>query len=179
MNAARRTLLAGTLATVGLRYLRPAGAAELGVLRPWEGPAAAPPIDLLLADGRPFEWSALRGKVVLVNFWATWCEPCVAEMPSLQRLRESLGPERFEVVGVNFKEGPARIEAFARKTGVRFPIVRDTDGAVTRAWNAPVFPSSFVVDRDGGIRYVLLGEAEWTSASLVSTIRALLGPPRT
>jgi thiol-disulfide isomerase/thioredoxin len=105
---------------------------------------------LLHPDGAPFSLSQLRGKVVLVNFWATWCEPCLAEMPSLQSLRNLLGSERFEVLGVNYQEGPARIEAFTRTSGVTFPLVRDTDGSVARAWGARVFPSSFIVDRDGG-----------------------------
>lgn len=146
-------------------------------LRSWTGPAEPPSIDLLRSDGSPFALRQLRGKVVLVNFWATWCEPCLAEMPSLQRLRTLLGTERFEVLGVNYQEGPARIEAFVKKSGVTFPIVRDTDGAVARAWNARVFPSSFIVDSTGRIRYALVGEADWTSPALVSTIRPLLEPP--
>ena len=110
---------------------------------------------------------------MLVNFWATWCEPCVAEMPSLQRLREQFAPG-LEVLGVNYQEGPARIQAFVRKVGITFPIVRDTDGAVAKTWAARVFPSTFVVDRDGRIRSTLVGVADWTSPGLVSTIRALL-----
>ena len=75
-----------------------------------------------------------------MNFWATWCEPCVAEMPALQALRDALAPNGFEVLGVNFQEGPTRIDAFVRKAGISFPVVRDTDGAVVRAGNARVFP---------------------------------------
>jgi thiol-disulfide isomerase/thioredoxin len=164
------TLLAG----VCLRCL-PASAGN--ALVPWSGPENSLPIDLLRTDGSPFALRDLRGKVVLVNFWASWCEPCIAEMPSLQRLRERLGAERFEVLAVNFREGPARIDAFVKKAGIAFPVVRDTDGAVARAWGARVFPSSYLVDREGRIRYVLTGEVDWTSPELVSTITALLGPP--
>ena len=92
----------------------------------------------------------LRGKVVLVNFWATWCEPCVAEMPALQRLRDRLVPG-LEVLGVNFREGPARIKPFIEKSGISFPIVRDTDGAVTKAWGVRMYPTSYLVDRAGGV----------------------------
>jgi len=152
-----------------------ASAAGPGELQPWKGKTAAPRIDLLHPDGSRFDWDALRGKVVLVNFWATWCEPCVAEMPALQRLREQLGPEGFEVLGVNIREGPARIEPFVRKVGIRFPIVRDTDGAVTKAWGVGVYPTSFIVDRGGLIRYVLVGESEWTTPAVLSRIRPLLG----
>jgi thiol-disulfide isomerase/thioredoxin len=134
--ASRRALLLVALAP----WLGLARAADEAPLRPWSGPAGAPPIDLLRPDGLPLSLRDLRGKVVLVNFWATWCEPCIAEMPSLQRLRALLGTESFEILGVNFQEGPARIGAFVERTGVSFPIVRDTDGAVARAWNARVFP---------------------------------------
>jgi thiol-disulfide isomerase/thioredoxin len=139
-------------------------------------PSQAPEARFNTLAGEHFSTSDLRGKVVLVNFWATWCEPCVAEMPALQALRDALAPNGFEVLGVNFQEGPTRIDAFVRKTGISFPVVRDTDGAVVRAWNARVFPSSFVVDREGRVRYVMVGEGDWTSPTLVSTIRSLLGP---
>lgn len=170
--ADRRALLAAALA---LPIAGLAGATFIGELQPWTGKPAAPRIDLLRPDGAPFDWDALRGTVVLVNFWATWCEPCVAEMPALQRLRGQLAPQGFEVLGVNIREGAARIEPFVRKVGIGFPIVRDTDGAVTRAWGVGVFPTSFIVDRGGAIRYALVGESEWTTPEVLSRIRPLLG----
>ncbi len=110
---------------------------------------------------------------MLVNFWATWCGPCIAEMPSLQLLRDQwIG--RLEVLGVNYQESPSRIKAFIGKAGIGFPVVRDTDGAVAKAWGARIFPSTFVVDRQGRIQGSLVGEADWTSPSLVRTIEALL-----
>jgi peroxiredoxin len=144
-----------------------------GVLTEWKGRPAAPPVELLTPDGAPFSLTKLRGRVVLVTFWATWCEPCVTEMPSLQTLRDQLAP-RFEVLGVNYQEGPERINAFIEAMGIRFPIVRDTDGAVAKAWGARIFPASYVVDRSGNVTHVLVGGADWTSTKLVATIRALL-----
>lgn len=164
----RRRLLAGA----ALAVMTPPSRAS-AVLAQWQGPPAAPAIELLTPDGASYTLASLRGKAVLVNFWATWCEPCVAEMPSLQRLRDRFVP-RFEVLGVNYQEGPARIKAFVDKSGVTFPIVRDTDGAVAKAWGARIFPSSYVVDRAGNVKHVLIGGADWTGAELVSTIRALL-----
>jgi thiol-disulfide isomerase/thioredoxin len=152
------------------------GSLAAGELEPWKGASAAPQIELLRTDGLPLSLAQLRGKVVLVNFWATWCEPCVTEMPSLQRLRDQLGPEGFEVLGVNIREGPARIDPFVQKLGISFPIVRDTDGAVTKAWGVGVYPTSFIVDRAGAIRYRLVGESEWTTQAVLSRIRPLLGP---
>lgn len=164
----RRLITAGALATI----VAPLGAGEL---QRWSGEPRAPAIDLLRTDGTPLSLAELRGKVVLVNFWATWCEPCVTEMPALQRMRDTLGPQGLEVLAVNYQEGPARIDAFVQKMGLHLPVVRDTDGSVAKAWNARVLPASFVVDQSGRIRYVLVGGADWTSVSLVNTIRELLG----
>jgi peroxiredoxin len=164
----RRTLLlAAAIAAAGGQ------ARAAGVMTDWKGPPAAPPIDLYTPGGDPFTLSSLLGKVVLVNFWATWCEPCVTEMPSLQRVRDQFAPG-FEVLGVNFQEGPARIKAFIDRSGITFPVVRDTDGAVAKAWGARIFPASFLVDRAGRVKHVLVGGADWTSPKLLSTIRALL-----
>jgi thiol-disulfide isomerase/thioredoxin len=138
----------------------------------------APAIELPTIDGTVLDLASLRGKVVLVNFWATWCEPCIAEMPSLEKLRTALGSSDFEVLGVNFKEGPERINAFVEKAGVTFPIVRDTDGAVSRNWAAHVLPVTYLVDRNGRVRYRLVGEADWTDDRLTRTIRELVAAPR-
>ena len=168
MDARRRALLGAAACAA----VAPAGHAS-AVLTAWKGPPEAPALDLLTPDGTRLPLASLRGKVVLVNFWATWCEPCVTEMPSLQRLRDQLSP-RFEVLGVNFKEGPARIRAFVEKAGITFPIVRDTDGAAAKAWGARIFPASYVVDREGRVKHVLIGGADWTSPPLTSTITTLL-----
>jgi peroxiredoxin len=164
----RRTLIAAA----GLASVVPLARAA-GVLTEWQGAPVAPPVDLFTPDGARLSLAKLRGKVLLVTFWATWCEPCVTEMPSMQALRDQLAP-RFEVLGVNYQEGPEKINAFIEAMGIHFPIVRDTDGAVAKAWGARIFPSSYVVDRNGNIKHVLVGGADWTSAKLVATIRALL-----
>jgi len=167
MQSRRALVLGATLAAL----VSPVHAAEV---KPWKGKRAAPPIELLNVDGTPFSLQQLRGKVVLVNFWATWCEPCVTEMPSLQRLREQLTADGFEVLAVNYQEGPARINSFVQKMNLTVPIVRDTDGSVARAWGARFFPASYLVDRDSHVRYSISGGTDWTSPPLVSTIRALL-----
>jgi peroxiredoxin len=77
-------------------------------------------------------------------------------------------------VGVNFQESPARIQAFVERSGISFPIVRDTDGAVAQAWGARIFPASYLVDRAERVKHVLIGGADWTSPSLVRMIRLLL-----
>jgi len=145
-------------------------------LKPWTGANPAPPIELYTIDGKPFNLEQLRGKVVLVNFWATWCEPCVAEMPSMQKLRAQLAGAPFEVVAVNHEEGEARIRGFLQKVPLDFTIVRDTDGGVTRAWHTGIFPSSYLVDAEGKIRYILAGATDWSATATVRKIESLLPP---
>jgi thiol-disulfide isomerase/thioredoxin len=165
----RKLLVAATLAALASRL----DAAEL---KRWTSKSATPPIELLTIEGAPFSLTQLRGKVVLVNFWATWCEPCVTEMPSLQRLRDELAASGFDVLAVNYQEGPARINGFTQKMKLNLPVVRDTDGSVARNWGARIFPASFLLDRNGNIRYAISGAADWTSPKMVSTIRSLLAP---
>jgi len=156
----------------------PMAADAQGALQVWTGAAEASPIELRTVDGQQLALSDLKGKVVVVNFWASWCEPCIDEMPSMQRLREKLAGEAFEILAVNFREGEPRIRAFLAKVPLTFPIVRDTDGGVARAWTVRIFPSSFVVDPDGQIRYVLVGTIDWSAADVEKTLRTLLRTSR-
>src|ERR671913_1610752 len=161
----RRSLVVGAMLAA---FVPRVSGAEL---KRWKGKPAAPAIDLMTTDGTPLSLQALRGKVVLVNFWATWCEPCIREMPSLQQLRDQLHADGFEVLAVNYQEGPARINSFVEKLQLSLPVVRDTDGSVARGWGARIFPANYLVDRAGNIRHSMSGAADWTSPSLVSTIR--------
>jgi thiol-disulfide isomerase/thioredoxin len=121
--------------------------------------------DIRLAD--------FAGRTVIVNFWATWCAPCVAEMPSLQRLRDRLADRNVEVIAVNFEENAARIRPFVERLGVTFPVVRDHDGTLRTAWKVGVFPTSFVVGPDGRIGLVAKGEIDWDAPQVESRIRSL------
>lgn len=96
----------------------------------------------------------------------------------MQRLRETLAGEKFEILAVNFQEGEPRIRGFLKNVPVTFPIVRDTDGGVARVWKVRIFPSSFVVDADGAVRYRLVGAIDWTAPEVQKTLRALLPPTR-
>ena len=142
-------------------------------LRPWTG-GATPRLALEDLQGRVHDLAAYRGKVVLVNFWATWCEPCRAEMPSMERLRESLAGQPFEVLGVNMAEPLSRIEKFTAMVPVGFTLLRDRDGTTAKAWRARVLPASFLVDRDGRIRYYVYGEVDWSSAAVRAKVGELL-----
>jgi cytochrome c biogenesis protein CcmG, thiol:disulfide interchange protein DsbE len=142
-------------------------------LKRWNG-GATPPLALEDLAGRTYNLSEYRGKVVLVNFWATWCEPCRAEMPSIDRLKSSLNGRPFEVFAVNMAEPLSRIEKFVEAMPLRFPLLRDRDGTVGKAWKAKLLPASFLIGRDGRIHYVAYGEIDWTSDAVRARVAELL-----
>jgi thiol-disulfide isomerase/thioredoxin len=133
-----------------------------------------PPLALTDMSGAEVNLAALRGKVVLVNFWATWCEPCRDEMPSLDQLQRRLGQQDFKVLAVNIGEGQARIHQFLTAVPVDFTIVRDTNSAAMKAWQVRILPSSFLIDQKGLLRYQLVGDANWNNAAAQAPILELL-----
>lgn len=136
---------------------------------------ATPPLELEDMKGRVHRLSDYRGKVVLVNFWATWCEPCRDEMPSIERLRGSLKGEPFEVLAVNLAEPRSRIEHFLANLPLSFPILRDKDTGTAKAWRARMLPATYLVDGAGRIRYVRYGDFDWASKEARDKVRELLG----
>jgi len=125
-------------------------------------------------DGRPVSTASLRGKVVLVNFWATWCEPCRDEMPSMQKLEERLHGQPFVILGVNHGEAESRVREFAERMRIGFGILVDPTQDTAKAWRVRILPASFLVARDGRVRYRVIGEMDWASDEAVSVVRALL-----
>lgn len=153
-----------------LAFAAAAGAAEL---KAWTG-GATPPLVLQDLNGRTHRLADYRGKVVLVNFWATWCEPCRDEMPSIERLRQSLAGKPFEVLAVNIGEPLGRIERFLEKMPLGFPVLLDRDSGAAKAWKARVVPATFLVGPDGRIRYVHYGELDWSSEPVRKRVAELL-----
>jgi thiol-disulfide isomerase/thioredoxin len=135
---------------------------------------ATPPLALADLKGRVHRLADYRGKVVLVNFWATWCAPCRDEMPSIERLRASLAAEPFEVLAVNLAEPLSRIEHFLAQMPLNFPILRDRDTQTAKAWHARMLPATYLVDGAGLIRYVRYGEFDWSSEPARAKVRELL-----
>ena len=159
-----RIALLGTLGAV------PCGAAEL---QPWRG-GPAPALELRALDGPTHRLVDYRGKVVLVNFWATWCEPCRDEMPSMQRLKEKLAGRPFAVLAVNLDEPEARIRSFLTRMKVDFTVLLDPGRVAAKSWNARILPASFVIGTDGKIRYGVVGELDWGQDRVVSRVVELL-----
>jgi peroxiredoxin len=138
---------------------------------------AAPPLTLPDMQGQQQSLSALKGQVVLLNFWASWCPPCVHEMPSMQRLIDAKASQGLALVAVNLGEDAASIAAFSAQHQLRFPIWRDEDQQTAKAWKVFAYPTSFLIDRKGQVRFALAGGADWTAASLVEQVDMLLTAP--
>jgi peroxiredoxin len=119
----------------------------------------APDFALQTLDGSQIRLSDLRGKTVLLNFWATWCPPCKAEMPDLNALHREYGEARaFTVLGIDDEEGQADVAAFAKQNAIAFPLALDSDGVVTSdRYNVRGLPTSLIIDRDGNIRDMWTG----------------------
>ena len=160
-----------TLLTAMLLCLATGAAAQQ--LKPWAG-GATPLLALQDLEGRLHRLEDYRGKVVLVNFWATWCEPCREEMPSMNRLRAALTGQPFEVLAVNLAESEARIRRFMEQVPLEFTVLMDRDSASAKAWRARLLPVSFLVGPDGRIRYSVLGEIDWTQERVRRAILEML-----
>ncbi len=139
----------------------------------WPAAEVTPNVVLTDSKGREWKLADTRGKVVILNFWATWCEPCRAEMPSLQSIADLYGNE-LVVLAVNFKERDARVNQFAQAASLSLPMLMDRDGAVAAAWGVKVFPSSIVIARDGKPRWRVTGEVDWTGKDAARWIEPLL-----
>jgi len=117
---------------------------------------------------------ALRGQVVVVNFWASWCEPCMAEMPSLARLSERMKGRPLTIVTVNYAESREKIDLFLARTGLDLPVVADSQGDAADAWGVGGLPMTFVVDKAGRVRYRVFGERNWDDSGTVQGLDRLL-----
>jgi thiol-disulfide isomerase/thioredoxin len=141
--------------------------------RDWSG-KPTPPLALQDLAGKHVDLASLRGRVVLVNFWATWCEPCIAEMPSISKLEEKQQGKPFEVLAVNYGESRGKIESFLRKSGVKVHVLLDPDQKAADEWGAKGLPMSFLVDANGKVRYWVFGERDWSGGESVKVVERLL-----
>ena len=149
------------------------GAAAAADLKLWTG-GPPPALTLKDLDGRQHRLADYRGKVVLINFWATWCGPCREEMPSIQELKNKLAGRPFVVLAVNLDEPESRIRKFLTQMKLDFPILLDPGRNVAKGWNARILPATFIVGPDGRVRYSLVGEMDWANEHIVARISELL-----
>ena len=154
-----------------------AGNTEASRFVPWTR-ADTPPLSLKDPSGRLHTLDDYRGKVLLLNFWATWCEPCKDEMPSIVALKQSFAGRPFDVVAVNFGESPSRVREFLAREKLDLPALLDPNKEAARAWRVRVLPASFLVGPDGRVRYSVIGELDWSTEIARRTVQGLLPPPR-
>jgi len=143
-------------------------------LHPFKGQKTPPDLVLNNLQNQMSTLNDLKGSVVLVNFWATWCGPCVEEIPSLSRLVDSMEGKPFKVVAVNIGESVEDIKTFVKSIPVNFDIYQDTDGVAVRDWKVYAYPSNFLLDKNGQIQYAYRGALKWDAPSIIDTINSLL-----
>lgn len=146
--------------------------------------AEAPDFTAVDLSGAPVSLSDYRGRVVLVNIWATWCPPCLEEMPSMQRLYEQLQETDFEILAVSVDARAGELDAagrpggdlatFAAEMGLTFPILHDPDGRIQRIYQTTGVPETFLVGRDGVIYKKVAGGTNWDAPVNVELVRRLL-----
>ena len=137
----------------------------------------APAFALPRLDGAPLSLAALRGRVVLLNFWATWCKPCEEEMPAMQRLASALAGTDFELLAVSVDQSPDEVRAYRDRLGLHFPILLDPEKRVASAYQSYRYPESYLIDRDGRILSRYIGPRDWDTAAYRDRIRSLAVPP--
>jgi peroxiredoxin len=134
----------------------------------------APDFTLHAADGHNLRLQELRGQVVLVNFWATWCGPCREEMPKLDAIYRKYHGSGFTLLGVSIDDDAGNAMAVAKRLGVSFPVLLDTDKSVSKLYDLATMPSTVLIDRDGKVRYLNRGYREGVQAVYDEQIRTLL-----
>lgn len=150
--------------------------AQSASLQPYEGSPEAPKLVRPDVHGKIHELGDYRGQIVLVNFWASWCPPCVKEMPSLQRLDQRLDADQvpFQILAINIGEERALMESFLKQVEVKFTVLLDEQSTLVKEWGVYAYPSTFLVDQTGHIRYALFGAIDWDTEQTANIIRSLV-----
>ncbi|HET7402701.1 MAG TPA: TlpA disulfide reductase family protein [Usitatibacter sp.] len=146
-------------------------------IKRWDG-KPTPALVLPALSGETVDLEKLKGTVVVVNFWATWCEPCRAEMPSLQRLQARMHDKALRVLTVNYGEFPPRIKPFLEREKIDLPVLLDTQKDVAREWGAGGLPISYLVDAQGKVRYWVFGERAWDEGEPLKLVESLVAEAR-
>jgi thiol-disulfide isomerase/thioredoxin len=177
LNALNRRQCLGALGACGVvtaftpALAQPRPAFELS---DWPRGTATPALTTLDLQGQAVKLSDFKGRAVLLNFWASWCEPCRTEMPMLQDLPPLLGEDRLAVIALNFKEPPQRAQRFVAQTNLTLPVWLDPLGEHARAWGVRVFPTTVLIDRQGRARQRVRGEVDWSGNEALGWVERLI-----
>jgi peroxiredoxin len=141
------------------------------------GPQVGNPVpDFILPDleGKSHRLADLRGRVVVLNFWATWCPPCIDEMPSLQRLHRALADRGIAVLAVSVDERFSDVSAFARKFQLTFTVLHDEGKKVSRKYQTFKYPETYILDREGRLKTKVVGPRDWAAPTVIRDMVELL-----
>lgn len=143
-------------------------------LKKYKGSVTPLALNLKNAHGKSITKNDFKGQVTVINFWATWCPPCVEEIPSLNRLKQKMAGLPFELISINYAEDRKTILDFMKKVKVEFPVLLDQNGNFAKKWNVITYPSTFVIDKEGKIRYGVNAAIEWDNPEFIEKFKALL-----
>ncbi len=139
-----------------------------------------PAPDFVLQDftGKTWMLSSLKGKVVFVNFWATWCKPCRDEMPSMEELNRDMKGRPFQMLSIVFNDDPDMAHSFARQQGATFPVLANPGPELTEAYMINGVPETFLIDAGGILRYKFIGPCNWSTPEMRELVQGLFQPPQ-
>lgn len=137
--------------------------------------SVAPDIEIIDSDNNKLKLSDLKGSVIFVNFWATWCESCVDELPSIERLFRSMSKNsKFNLITILYKDDQYRALSYMKGNGYTFPVYINPDGSAAKKFGITGIPETFIIDKNGILRDKVIGPAEWDSPHAVETFRKLI-----
>jgi peroxiredoxin len=181
-DATTRRELAGVVIAIATILLVPkeSGAAMAELLEKvnlsvYSRPTIPPDFDGRTVDNREMSLRSLQGKVVALNFWATWCLECRPEMPGFERLHREFSPQGLAVIGINAREGRTAIRAYAKDLGLSFPLVLDSSGNINSTYGVIGLPTTFIIARNGRAVGLAVGPRDWSGTPARELIRVLLG----
>jgi len=138
----------------------------------------APDFELQDATGKTWKLSSLKGKVVFVNFWATWCKPCRDEMPSLEKLNKAMDGKPFQMLAIVFNDDLQLANSFARRLGATFPVLANPSPELTEAYMITGVPETFLIDADGILRHKFIGPYNWDMPEMINLVMKLYEKPK-
>jgi thiol-disulfide isomerase/thioredoxin len=168
-----RSLILNLFIIIQLSSGSPAIAGE-AKLKPWADNDFDATLSLRDYRDEPHDLSDYRGKVVLINFWASWCPPCITEMPALKKLKQKLSGSPFEILAVNVGEKRYKVRKFVKLINFDLTVPLDISQDTFRTWGAQTLPTSFIIDASGKVRYWVRGDPDWNNENTVSLIKALI-----